>query len=264
MTKRDFKSAAVFMTIFLMVFAAAPVTTTAAARDDKAKAAKKKKAADKEKANPELEDHFSTEYYGIETSAQRIVYVLDNSNSMKGGKFNAAANELMKSVEKMRAEQEFFVVLFSDTAYPLGHPRPVKKMLNPTEENKRDLRYWLETVELCLKTNAAPALTRALAMKPDTIFMLTDGRFTDDTLERFARVKLKGVTIHTIGLEMNRDDAIKGLKAIAKKFGGEYRDVQLDGKTKQAAAKPVRKINNGRGNIWGVTLKAGKKKKGKK
>jgi len=65
-------------------------------------------------------------YFGISTTGKEIIYVLDNSNSMSGGRFNAAAAELLASVKNLRDDQSYYVVLFSDTAYRLGHPEPAK------------------------------------------------------------------------------------------------------------------------------------------
>lgn len=238
----------------------------AQAKKAKQKQADKKKNAQAKKPNKEneaegakgakiLQSEHQSGYYGIETGGKRIVYVLDNSNSMKEGRFNAAAFELLKSVDELTEDQYFYVVLFSDTAYRLGHPQSSKDMIVPTTTNKRKLDYWLATVELCLKTNAAPAVKAALALKPDTIYILTDGKFTDDTLKVLNKLKLKNTKIHTIGMNMTDAKAEKDLKSIAKKFGGEYRAVSLKGDEQKKFLRPQRPKNNSRGKVWGVKLK---------
>ena len=54
-----------------------------------AEADKKKDEKDKD-AEPSEDDHESN-YFGISTVGKEIIYVVDNSNSMNGGRFNAAA-----------------------------------------------------------------------------------------------------------------------------------------------------------------------------
>lgn len=231
---------------------------------DQAEAGNKKKGNKKQNKKDKGEAEKSDEeraheanYFGISTTGKEIIYVVDNSNSMSGGRFNAAADELLTSVKNLRDDQSYYVVLFSDTAYPLGYPDPVKGMQKPTEQNIKDLEYWLENVELCLKTNAAPAVMASLGTKPDTIYLLTDGAFTDDTMKQLGAVKSSKARIHTIGLNISKGKAVQDLKTIAEKFGGEYREVNLNAEKKKKYAEPRRKKNNTRGKVWGKTLKAG-------
>jgi len=130
-------------------------------------------------------------------------------------------------------------------------------MRKRTEENIKELEYWLENVELCLKTNAAPAIMAALATKPDTIYLLTDGAFTDDTMKQLNAVKSSKARIHTIGMNIGKDNAKQDLREIAEKFGGEFREVSLDAEKRKQYREPVRKKNSKRGEVWGLTLKKG-------
>ena len=224
---------------------------------------KKDKKKDKQEAEPEdaegNDDDHESNYFGISTVGKKIIYVVDNSNSMKGGRFNVAAAELLKSVKNLREDQSYYVVLFSDTAYRLGHPKPAKGMRKPTEENIKELEYWLESVELCLKTNAEPALDAALKTGPDTIYLLTDGAFTDGTMKMLNAVTSTRTRIHTIGLNIGKGKPRENLEAIAKRFGGEFREVSLDREQKKKFAEPVRKTNSTRGEVWGLELKDKKK-----
>ena len=226
-------------------------------KDKKNKKSKKKdeQEAEPEEAQPDNEDDDESNYFGISTVGKEIIYVVDNSNSMKGGRFNMAAAELLKSVKNLRDDQTYYVVLFSDTAYRLGHPKPAKSMQKPTEENIQELEDWLYTVELCLKTNAEPALDAALKTRPDTIYLLTDGAFTDGTMKMLNAVKSTKTRIHTIGLNIGKGKPRENLEAIAQRFGGEFREVALDREQKKKFAEPVRKTNNTRGKVWGIELK---------
>jgi len=203
-------------------------------------------------------------FYGIMPSGDRIVFVVDNSNSMGGRhRFDAAAAELVKAITYIPYDKHFFVLLFSDTAYPVFHPRGARDWLQATDQNKQAVAEWLDTVELCLRTDAERSMEMAFAMKADEIFILTDGAFTDNTTDRLLNANVPGVKIHTIGLEVKQETKRgkhpeKDLQAIAKKFGGQYRAIELDKKTIAKFGDKVRTKHTSPGPVWG--LKLGKKR----
>jgi hypothetical protein len=123
------------------------------------------------------------------------------------------------------------------------------------------LKSWLPSVELVLKTNALGAVQQAIAMKPDGIYILTDGAFTDST-HRFLMgltPKTTGVTsIHTVGMELKKPEAERVLKSIANQHNGTYRLVHVDPRIRAAVGKGSRPRHSTRGPIWGIALGAGK------
>ena len=208
-------------------------------------------------------------FYGIMPSGNRIVFIVDNSNSMfQRHRFDAAAAELIKAITYIPYDKHFYVLLFSDTAYPVFHPKGTREWLQATDKNKKAVAEWLDYVELCLRTDAERSLEAAFAMKADEIFILTDGAFTDDTTKRLLNANVRDVKIHTIGLEVSQSTKRgkhpeKDLQAIAKRFGGEYRAVELDQKTIAQFGGNLRKKHNTRGLVWGLNLGKQKKKKKK-
>ncbi len=219
----------------------------------------------KAKHAPQAVAQEDSSFYGIMPSGNRIVFVVDNSNSMaKRHRFDAAAAELVKAIAYIPYDKQFFVLLFSDTAYPVFHPQGARGWLQATDQNKQAVAKWLDTVELCLRTDAERSIEIALAMKADEIFILTDGAFTDNTTQRLLNANLPGVKIHTIGLEVPQQtkrgkQPQKDLKAIAEKFGGQYRDVELDNETIAKFGDKERPKHKTPGPVWG--LKLGKKEK---
>src|SRR5262249_17849875 len=121
------------------------------------------------------------------------------------------------------------------------------------------LYEWLKTVECVRGTNAHEALARALAVKPDAIFILSDGAFTDDA-HTFMLAQPKGNTkVLTLGLKAKEIKEGKGgnnkvLSEIAEHFGGTYTAVGL----MPQFATMERPTNNKPNGIWGIAL--GKKK----
>ena len=68
--------------------------------------------------------------------------------------------------------------------------------------------------------SAREALKKALELKPDVIYLLTDGVFKPDAVDEVTKLNTHGVSIHTFCIG---DAAGEGLvKAIASKNNGKY------------------------------------------
>ena len=206
------------------------------------------------------------------TQATKIVYVVDNSNSMTGrkqgdkgyGRMETALIELAKSINTLESSQYFYIVFYSDTAYGLFHPSTVSDYIPATPKNKRRVNAWLDTVECCLRTNGNEAFAIARKLDPELIYVLGDGAFGDKAHQRLVNKPIKGAKIETLGMNL-QGNAANGFKAIAKAHKGTYRDVGIteDGARILAKFGP-RKRNNTRGPVWGIKLPAQAKGKGKK
>ena len=192
-------------------------------------------------------------FFGSKVSAVDYVFVIDNSNSMTQGRFETALNELLKAVGQLTARQRFYVIFYSDTAYPLFHPKPATELVNATGRNKQRLKSWLGTVQLCLKTNGKEAIAAAFALDPDVIFVLGDGAFTDKASAFFASRPQKKIPLHTLGMEVKDKDAA-GFQKLAKSNGGTYKDVGVAEGALAIAKRFPRQRNTTRGDIWGVKL----------
>ena len=195
----------------------------------------------------------SSSFFGSETVASSFAFVIDNSASMTNGRFETALNELHKTVVKMTSEQSFYVVFYSDTAYHMFHPQPVKKLIPATARNKKALFDWLWTVELCFRTNGVEAIQSAFDVNPDTIYVLGDGAFTDKVIERFAKPGQDKIKLHTLGMEVKGKD-VADFRRLAQANGGTYNDVGVDPQGREMANKMPRKKNKTRGRFWGIML----------
>jgi len=203
-------------------------------------------------------------FFGVRTRGRRIVYVVDNSNSMQGGKFETACAELQRSVEQLDEKQNFFVIFFSDMAYPLFYPHTARQMMPATEENKRRLKYWLDTVQRCLKTKGEEAMRLAFLLNPDAIYILGDGAFTDNTVNKVLSLPRLPVTIHTLGFRM-KEQAERDLRRIADKFHGTFTEVSVTPEMVALARELERPSNRSPNGAWGITLgQPAKKPAGKK
>jgi hypothetical protein len=200
-------------------------------------------------------------FFGKKAQGNKFVFVVDNSNSMNRGRFVTALDEMMKSISRMTEKQQFYIIFFSDTAYPMFHPNPAPGLVPATERNKERVAAWLYTVERCLKTKGELAMQRALELRPDVIYILGDGAFTDKTGPKLTAPHNRRTTIHTFGMEVSEKGLVE-LTGIAKANRGNFTPV----KPTAASAKEGSNIksNRFRGPIWGIDLPAGAKKKKKK
>lgn len=65
----------------------------------------------------------STEFFGTEAVGDRIVFLVDNSGSMKQGRMETTVLELLRSIDAMTKDQSIYIVFYSDEAYPMFYPK---------------------------------------------------------------------------------------------------------------------------------------------
>jgi hypothetical protein len=214
-------------------------------------------------------------FFGRQGVGRTALFLCDNSNSYAVGGFQTVLIELSRAVGRMKPEQSFHVVFFSDTAYKLLHPQGVDTFLPATPENKRKLDAWLPTVELCSGgrgIRGAGAL--AVALKPDVVYFLSDGDHADSVIDRMVGLPLDGTVVHTFGMQADVRDRRTGLPdpervqeqqrcnnnmvRIAEAHRGTFTPVFISPQAVMAAAtRPVKK-NRTRGAVWGITLEEAK------
>jgi len=165
-------------------------------------------------------------FFGSQAEGKSFVYVVDMSGSMFGPRFERAKTELCKSLGNLKNQQKFYVFFFSDKTLPMLAPRPPRGLLPASKSNKDKATRWIRTREPGGLTNPLPALRQALEMKPEVIFLLTDGEVEDPAGLRAQITKLNKsrTTIHTIAFESEEGE--QTLRAIAEDHRGTYRFVR--------------------------------------
>ena len=200
----------------------------------------------------------NVEFFGAKSAGKTVVFVVDNSNSMGGGRFETALDALMRAVEGLGSNQRFYVIFYSDSAYGMFHPQAAPGLVAASADNKEKLRDWLYTVERCLHTRGEDAMKRALALEPDVINILGDGAFTDRTEAVMTAQHSRRTVVHTFGMNVDPKGE-KQLTAIAAANGGKFHPVEVDPAAAQAAKTNPIKSNSTRGPVWGLTLAERKK-----
>ena len=169
-------------------------------------------------------------FFGTKIEGKRILYLLDNSGGMKDGKLETLIKELLLSVASLQPRQEFYVIFYSDTIYPLFFPQPATDFVRANKENHESLRNWLDKVELRTGNKIDEALNAAVAIQPDTVFLLTDGELF--TTEAKKQLLLDGgsrnFSISTFGMGIKeKSKAATQLRLVAEANRGTYRVAEV-------------------------------------
>lgn len=174
------------------------------------------------------------QFCGVEGGGNHFVYLVDSSGSMKDG-FVSARNELIRSIDLLTPEQRFYVIFFdAEPDYMRLRSPDVNEPTSvyATPENKAALKRWALRIQQDRGENPFKVLEFAMTLRPDVIFLLSDGEFpqrVEDLLKQKNRIEnLFGESrpvsiVHTIGYFSKEGET--RMKRIAEQNGGRYRYV---------------------------------------
>jgi hypothetical protein len=161
-----------------------------------------------------------TSFFGKKLSVDSIAYVIDASGSMSGARFQRARIELVNALMEMKKTQRFFIVFYTDQTYPLFWPNSVVELLPANSINLRNTGAWLERAQTSGGTEPQQAMRLALSLKPDVVFLLSDGDIPEET-RTIVTQDNKGSVIHTIALGSDTGAAV--MQQIASENKGEFK-----------------------------------------
>ena len=143
-------------------------------------------------------------FFGLRPIGRRFVFVLDCSRSMNHPhdteaktRFKRMKLELIKSIQGMGPESEFYLIFFNDFAIPMPSPVPVQAALQP----KLKYLYWMKGIKAEGNTEPRLALQHALRLQPDILYFLTDGSFTYRVQQDLLSLRSSKTEIHTFGFD---------------------------------------------------------------
>jgi hypothetical protein len=197
-------------------------------------------------------------FFGLEIDGRRIVFVLDNSGSMQGGRLETVIAELLRCVDSLTKDQEFYVLFHSDMVYPLFYPDPVQQYVKPTEANKKLLARWLDTVELCLGDSVDDAVAAAEFIQPDTVFLLSDGRIQSEKKYRYlVGGGARTFPLHTFAVGLGSSVAgRRNLQTIAEANHGKFQESDVPAAMRDLARRKPRPYHSETpGPVWGRKVK---------
>lgn len=156
-------------------------------------------------------------FFGVEARGDEFVYVVDFSGSMEGPRIDQARYELRTSIESLAADASFFVVLFNHGSLAM----PAHGLVRATRDNKQRYLDWVDRQPVGGGTNPVDALVAAARLKPDAVFLLTDGGFADPRAAFSVVARSKGPRFHTVAFHDNVGEQV--LRRIARAGRGTYR-----------------------------------------
>jgi hypothetical protein len=182
-------------------------------------------------------------FFGAEAYGNRFVFVIDSSRSMLGPRWEALCYELEQAIRSLSLDQEFFIISFDSEAHPMfGAGPPRGRFLAPDPKSIRRVRNWLRSVELGRNTFPSSSMIMAINLKPDAIFLLSDGEIRDSTatdLRQLNRSTSEGssysktIPIHTVLL--HSEIGYQTLEQIAAENAGTFTPVPFTNATKKNA-----------------------------
>ena len=163
-------------------------------------------------------------FFGTKSKGSRFVFVIDKSGSMGNNKkFFRAKRELIKTLRALPKNSRFMIYFFDEGSEQM----PVNNMMAAVPRNISWAEDWVNSVGMGGGTDPRKALKSGFTLKPDTVWLLTDGVFNNESgvLAQIRSANPKGIArINTLAI-MDRGGE-KVLKQIAKENDGTYRFVQ--------------------------------------
>jgi hypothetical protein len=129
--------------------------------------------------------------------------------------------ELRNRIDELGEDKQFHVVFYSS-----GPPveMPTRRLISATEANRRQAKEFIDGVIPQGETDPSEALKRAFEVKPEVIYLLTDGEFDRAIVGLIGSInKGKDVDVYTIAFLTAMGEEV--LKEIAEQNGGKYKYV---------------------------------------
>lgn len=178
---------------------------------------------------PALGSAKGASFFGLSAKGSRFVFVIDSSISMWGPRWIDVRKELVRSIRKLEYGQYFYVICFDVGSVSMYGDQGIAEGFAPAEDEQfRKLEAWLQEHTLGPGTRASTSLVQALKLRPDAIFLLTDGEFQDNVLQSLRtnnrnKAKKRKITVNTIGFHSQLGAPV--LSQIATENYGQFRYV---------------------------------------
>ena len=168
-----------------------------------------------------------TRFFGIFTRAKRIVYVIDASESMlQHNAMNVARQNLTSSLSELTTGSQFQIVFFNIANHSMTRDGEKPKLLPATSVNLNLAKRFLTGIQPESGTDRYGAVSYAMGLQPDIIFLLTDAdapEMSAKELFEIQRANKRKASIHVVefgvGADLRQDSF---LKKLARQNSGEH------------------------------------------
>ncbi|MEM6776818.1 MAG: VWA domain-containing protein [Planctomycetota bacterium] len=177
----------------------------------------------------------SSQYYGIDLNAKRLLFVIDRSGSMNQAsgfstRLESAKTELIRAIIGLAEDAEFSILVFDTTVIPWR-----SELQWASDENKREATMFIEQLRAGSRTNTHGACLEAMDFDPqlEVVFLLTDGQPTEGKRKMpgaiiadvAQRNRYRHLRFNTIGVGVSGHTK-EFLRLLAESTSGEFRDVE--------------------------------------
>ncbi len=150
-------------------------------------------------------EYASTKLFGLEAQGSKFVYVFDRSGSMgehKNLPLRRAKKELLASLSDLTDRQQFYIIFYNHEPKLFDPGAAKNQLVFATDANKQRAKQFVSSISADGGTDHVAALSIALRLHPDVIFLLTDGEAEDDPspedLKRLERLNSGEASINVI------------------------------------------------------------------
>jgi hypothetical protein len=172
-----------------------------------------------------------TQVFGVRGKGSRFVYVFDRSSSMEGAPLLAAKRELIASLQSLQSVHQFQIIFYNQEPQLMPEFRSQSpRMAFADESGKRLAANFIGGIFAHGATDHVQALQKALQMRPDVIFFLTDAnepQLRADDLGKIRRFN-QGTSINAIEFGVGpATPHYNFLQQLAAENGGQHTYVDV-------------------------------------
>jgi hypothetical protein len=180
--------------------------------------------------------------FGLADEGARIVFVFDRSDSMNSvftltsgsesvsiTPLEAAKTELIKSLNDLSEGADFQIIFYNNEPAAFPDPQAKRGISQATPQTRGRALSFVYGMVAERDTRHVPALEMALKLKPDVVFLLTDGEEKDDPsaidvrgLEKMCRMAGARINVIHFCVEPRTTTSLLGL---ARKTGGQFKTI---------------------------------------
>ena len=171
------------------------------------------------------------DFHGIKSTGDRVIFIIDSSKSMRR-KFNEAKSELHRSLHSLNSSQSVAVYFYDQQLHLPNNYSGIQSRFptQVTPEWIETLIHWSAARPMNAGGSPQLALTEALKAGPDIIYLLSDGEFSREVIDRTTQMnttvdgfgdRRRRCVIHCISYSTTSDGGT--LKQLAARNGGAFR-----------------------------------------
>jgi hypothetical protein len=181
--------------------------------------------------------------FGLVGEGYKFAYVFDRSGSMGGEgreSLRAVKAELVHSLKGLGRVHQFQIIFYNERPVLFNPSGTSGRLAFATDENKERVTRFLDSITAQGGTEHEDALRLAIRLRPDVIYLLTDGdepKLTPAQLEKISH-RAAGIVIHCIEFGPGPKPAGASFLAdLARQNGGKYAHIDI---LKRRAAPPAK------------------------